>query len=416
MNVSARVLRASWVLAVLLAPARAGNVIVVDTAGFGDHVQIQPAVDAATDGDTILVRAGLYAGFVVTDKGLSIVAAPNSLVQIGGTVRVVSLASSRDLVLAGLTVQGSEHGLVLAGNTGSVRVQACELHGADGVDSMSGAWVSACADVVFSDCWLRGGRMGEGDCGHGLRALSSFVAFYDTRAEGGRGFDVDCNLYWLWGGNGGAGAWATSSRLFASNSDFLGGDGGNGSDNCMVENDGGSGGPGLNLRQGSRADLLDTFCLGGQGGQWGCGSFGCGQVGYDGLPTSVEAGSSLFVLTGSSRVLEAPTVVHEPPDTIRLTVHGIPGDAVFVRISRQTKFVFILNQFGVGTIPDVPAPVVLNLGVVPATGTLSRSIPSFPLGAGIDSRTYFLQPLVRATSGLRYLGTPSSLVVLDSAF
>jgi hypothetical protein len=89
---------------------------------------------------------------------------------------------------------------------------------------------------------------------------------------------------------------------------------------------------------------------------------------------------------------------------------------VFLSISRQTSFEFVLNQSGVRFTPQSPPPVVLNLGTIPAGGTLNAAIPSFDLGAGVESRSYFLQALHRLPNGERVLGSPASVVVLDSSF
>ena len=72
-------------LALLALPVRAG-ILVVDASGGGDFLDLQAAVDASVEGDTILVRAGTYAGFVATGKGLLVAAERGASVQVLGKV------------------------------------------------------------------------------------------------------------------------------------------------------------------------------------------------------------------------------------------------------------------------------------------------------------------------------------------
>jgi pectin methylesterase-like acyl-CoA thioesterase len=79
--------------------ANAG-VIVVDATGGGDFTQIQPAIDAAVDGDTIYVkRTGLYASFTVDDKALSVVGHDNPLwPDVTGTIEIKNRVPEDPLV------------------------------------------------------------------------------------------------------------------------------------------------------------------------------------------------------------------------------------------------------------------------------------------------------------------------------
>ena len=68
---SLQLLCSALVATSFLAPAPAAQVLhVVDGTGLGDFGTIQEAVDAASDGDQILVRAGAYGAFTIQGKGL----------------------------------------------------------------------------------------------------------------------------------------------------------------------------------------------------------------------------------------------------------------------------------------------------------------------------------------------------------
>ena len=70
-------LPASTILASLLlaaaAPSAQSKVWVVDASGGGDFLDLEPAVQTAAPGDTLLVRSGVY-GATSISKALSVIA------------------------------------------------------------------------------------------------------------------------------------------------------------------------------------------------------------------------------------------------------------------------------------------------------------------------------------------------------
>ena len=62
----------AWTLLLLAGPLRAQGVRIVEAPGLGSLPDIQSAVDAAADGDTLLVAPGSYAGFVIDGKQLAV--------------------------------------------------------------------------------------------------------------------------------------------------------------------------------------------------------------------------------------------------------------------------------------------------------------------------------------------------------
>ena len=151
------------------ARASAGDVLVVDDdGGVGvGFVDLQAAVDAAGEGDVILVRGGTYSGFIVDGKALTVQADTGATVDVASpssvSVNVVNLGAGQSVVLRGLHVEGGSLGIeppfqqsYRAGfsatdNAGSVWVEDCRIRGTAG-----GAVVRDSASVAFVRSRLRG--------------------------------------------------------------------------------------------------------------------------------------------------------------------------------------------------------------------------------------------------------------------
>lgn len=84
----------------------AQNTIVVDAAnGPGSSfTDIQPAIQAASDGDRILVRAGIYGGFAIDGKGLAILGEPGVFIQRLALVEIRNTTAQQPIALADLNI------------------------------------------------------------------------------------------------------------------------------------------------------------------------------------------------------------------------------------------------------------------------------------------------------------------------
>ena len=425
-------------LAALAARASAG-VLVVDPSGGGQHTTISAAVAAASEGDVLLVGSGFYLGFAIDGKSLTIVADQSAIVTVSGQVAVRNLAASQRVVLAGLDVLHPVLGsssvdpqvgaaLVVSACQGAVRAQDCSFEGATATASSCfstsrrgrhGATVQSSPSVALERCVLRGGRGGGhvSQCwcgtdgavgGDGLACFASKLAFYDGIAQGGDG-----GMGAEQGGGGGAGATvADGLGIVASNTSFLGGDGGSADagpsdpSGLCVTAYGGDGGHGLRVSSGA-AQHVGGILAGGEGG-----APPFGPRGEDGLPT---VGPNVFALEGPPRVLVAPHVAREGA-SYPLRFEGVPGDRVYLRISRETGFLHLNPWKGVLLTQDPRPAFVLVVGTIPASGVLvvNGTAPDVP--AALEATTYFLQAQFRSASGGTWLGSFAALTDLDAAF
>src|SRR5690349_16128261 len=261
----------------LLAPLASADVLVV--APTGPYTQIQAAVNAATDGDLVLVKPGSsYVGFHVQAKSLSIVAdAGLSGVGLQGTVIVSDLAAGQTVTVSGLNAdasvagtEGLHYGFYSNNNLGSVRCESCRFYGlpyldysGDGFDA---ARIVNSSDVSLVACTMQGGYCFEGYSwtipvgGCGARCELSSVTIVDCSLHGGLGLEGS------WGttsGGGGAGLAAGNSTVFLSSSTAQGGEGGDGGFAGPMPAPGGAG---VHSFNGGLVRVLDCVSAGGMNG------------------------------------------------------------------------------------------------------------------------------------------------------
>jgi hypothetical protein len=404
--------------------ALANKVWVVDQNGGGHFTQIQPAIDAAVDRDTILVLAGVYPGFTIDDKELAVVGEDGANVQVNGQVVIQNLVAGKFVVFGGFSARATNTAtLWLKDNLGSVRVQSVVLEGTypgTAVVTTQAALVESSADVFFTASTLVGasglywapGRPG----GHGLRSIGSSVALYDCTLRGGSG-GLGAGSQWFGdGGTGGHGCFTSSGFLFASSTSFEGGRGGDSSPygDCIGGYGwGGDGGHGLAIST-AQGELQRSPAHGGPPGQGMGGGppMYCGWV--DGNPgVSIDNPGLVHVTPGPPRRLAAQLVVREA-SSVPLSFDGLSGDWVSLYLSRETLYEFSPPRKGVFMVP--PSSSAQFMGQTNSAGHLSSGLVVPDLGGSVESRVYFLQSVHRAGTADRTLGTGRCLVVLDQAF
>jgi hypothetical protein len=404
-------------LTLLAAPADAvGKVFVV--APSGPYTNIQAAINAAGDGDVVLVEGGTYAGFQIPNKGVSVIANAGATVTVTSAISVVDLAATRDVVLQSLQValpnSTLANALDIGSSVGSIRVDGCTLPGANYFMSSSApsygtfaARIAQSTDITFSRCDLHGG-FSPINGGTGLHLTNSKAAMYDSMTVGATGGSMSpdgaCSA-----NNGGSGAFLLpGSYLFSSGGAFVGGDGGNATSAsfgfCAGCADGGYGNSGLHVSPGADARLIDNRFRGGLAGKgWpGCGSDGGAGGGLTGV------GAAVVPIPSRHAQLLAP--LHEGA-TVSVTVRGVPGDAVWLMRADGTSFrvrvsgVQLVDQLGPATF----------LGTVGADGKLTTTLAAGNLAVGEEGRIEFLQAF-HVSGTAQVFGPPMNLVTLDAAF
>jgi hypothetical protein len=425
-------------LAVLGSRARAGDVLVVSRSGGGTFTEIQAAVDAAQDGDAILIRAGTYARFSVDDKALTIVGDYDAEVQVEGSIEVRDLGADKTLVMLGLSAVGSlpagteaSHGLIARNNAGRIRAESCRFVGnsvvgqsvtgcADGSCNV-GTRVASTAELSLTRCTVLGGKLKVGfqlpaSGSRGIDVRASTLVVYDSSVQGREGNDGSgCGNH---GGHGGDGGWASNTLLLAAGSSFRGGKGGrtDGGD-CLGGVYGGDGGHGIELaasQPGSTAHLLDTQVVAGSGGSWTsmC-SIICGNNGSNG---HAREGTTFVDMVGAARRMVAPSPAREQTlPTFRF--QGLPNERVALLLSSTPASPSIVpSWFGFLMVRQTEPALTLPLGTTDATGVLEVDVLMPTLEPGESFRTVHLQSVFVDSQARKHLGTPSTLVVLDSTY
>lgn len=424
--------------AVLVAAARA-NVWVVDDNGPANFSTIQDAINAASDGDTIIVQPGNYTSFTINDKDLRVLGTGAQKPLVVGASQVTSLASQRAVVLSDLRFQlapASAWALQLTNCAGAVRVQRCNAKGANGPGGSScgactstghGVRVSGSPNVVLSEFSAQGGSSGQ--CGSGSNPSGCSVS-------------------------GGQGAWITSSALATFDCDFTGGNAGASTDFSGAST--GRGGDGFRA-EGSFVFASTSPMSGGTGGgflpsNWVCfnnsryeqlgrGGHGCsfestltssawfvkptltaGDYGatncsytFDEWPPAKffkrgPPGSTAARVVGQLRTSDMPAF-QGSTNVVSAIFEGAAGDVVEVFVSPQPDFVWNLPQRGVWSLSLAAALPPTIAGTIQSSGQLVASISLPPLQAKQSNQTWYVQPLFHNAAG-SFLGSPSAVTLV----
>lgn len=384
------------------------RVLVVDGSGGGQYATIQPAIDAALPGDTVLVKGGTYPGFQVVGKGLSLVGEFGMSVTCTSAVLVDGVPTGQRVLLQNLTLRQSVGPFILGAlrvrnSAGGVRVESCIVEPQMRIDALH---VEGSPDVLVRDTFVRGSDGPDlsfsANAGNAVTCATSNVATYGSQFAGGDGGGGDIQI----GGRGGDAWRQTSGELRAVQASFTGGDGGESTD-CLYGL-GGNGGGGL-LVTGTSGRAQATTTTGGAGG-----FHACGYTGADGLGLVYSPLLFTPAVPGPARTLSAPALVRDGSD-VTFSMQGAAGDAAFLLVSahdtRETSSAYE------GVLFAQPA-YLLRLLVGTSTGsaplTHTWPIPADLIPPGL-SCTFTAQVVFQASSGEVTMSNPLTMVVLDGS-
>ncbi len=380
-------LRPATALFALAAPFAAQTVWVVDdVAGPGvDFTRPQDAIDAASDGDVVLVRSGTYASsspfepesLTIDGKGLVLVEDDGHEAVLELPVAIRNLAAGQSVTLRGFEL--FETNLLAEDNQGTVWLEDLKV-----LAPLSTLpffpWVrfSNCDSVAINHCEMYG-VLGYGTVGgDAVRAENSSLHVYDSVMKGGDSVFFGA----IQGGEGlqlDAGGF-----LFASGTLIQGGDG-------PVD------GTALHLFAGSpTAILLDSPTVSGD------------------APVEIDSGT-LTTLGEDSNSFEVVGNPAREGEALTFLCHGDPGDVALISyaLSPGTLHVPLLNG---SLLVDVPTAITFDAGVVPASGTLTIPYTVGQLPPGIGGATVYVQCDFLSGVPTLVLGGGTAVTFLDGVY
>ena len=391
----------------------------------GSYTSLQAAVDAAEDGDTLLLEPqDLYKTAHIVGKGLHLQGLPGASWQatVFGQIEVKDLPASSVVTISDMTIGWGNSlsaplseidALWVRDCLGHVRVQRSSLVGAckrdfgqTFVTTGAGLRADSSPRVAVAHSILRGGNVGMqlsgylGDSGgDGVVSTNSLVGLYDCEVIGGEGSHETHP-----GGPGGAGVRVSGWGLFLSGTTVRGGQGGGGDYiGCTLSGDGG---PGLVATDG-QVQRIESSIEGGPHGIFNT----CGH-GTDG-PDTVLQNALLTDHAGLARSLAGPRAVDDA-STLTVSVAGAPGDQVWILRGRAPAFQPTGGPLGVVLVPKPWVLPLAPMGVIPSAGTLDIDLWTADLVGPMPSVMLYAQALVVGAGGEVRLSGPLHVLVRNT--
>ncbi|MFT5285972.1 MAG: hypothetical protein ACI8TQ_002140 [Planctomycetota bacterium] len=396
---------------------------VSSTDGVSDFATIQSAVDAASDGDTILVRPGTYGEFIIDGKGLIVLSGdggsfavdipPVTAVALTGWATIRNVPLSSTVIIRGMQIQTGVDpigftfgfpGMVLLNNAGDIWLEDVDidLSVATGGNFMYGVALLNSDSVNLVDSSFRGAPGSDG-----LFSLNSDVFAFESEFRGGLGFHFDdygTDVF----NDGGDGVNFSGGEFFGSDSLYEGGAGYSPLDGLLCGHATSDGGNGFNLANGTFRDRTGSSIAGAGGDGTFCGipSSSDGQTLIMSNGTMVPMTEPLRGMTTNSPVFEGDlftrTYYGEPSELVLLTVGGAIAPGAFV--------------------PDFMGPLFITgpqiyrfEGLLNGSGTKTKAFTLQDVGSG--AFTLYFQPSFfdLGTSTWR-TGSPTCVSFVDGSY
>ncbi len=405
-------------------PAWAGVLVVDEAGGAGaDFLQIEAAVTAAQDGDTILVRPGEYQTFSVAGKSLSIVADGEGVLAKGvPAFRVEGLAQDQEVLVRGLRCIYYIHVASCAGSVWIDEVQsehgtnvglnAPPCYGGVGLSgAIPGAWVTDSPRVTFTRCSLRGSTGIDGPdpvyglawAGSGLRVARSGVRAFDCEILGGPGHSSTIAIQI---DPGGEGLFLENATVTLVGCTVRGGPGG-----VHLANPCGGTHPagGAGVRFFGDLGVLRSAASTAAGGAADLDLLCPGLSGPAGAP--IAGTGTIVALAGHARHLRANSPVRGG-DTLTFELEGQPGETPLLLLSLAHEPIDLL---GGSLLIGLPPTDAFVLPALPADGQASLGFAVPGVGPALESLHLYAQAAFLDATPAIWLGAGTTVVLLDGS-
>jgi hypothetical protein len=381
--------------------------VVDDVPGPGvNFVTIQDAVDAAADRDIVLVRGGAYPGFSIVGKGLVVTADAGALVFLSLSTQVVvkGTAPGQSTILRGL---GGFANLLAQDVNGPLWIEDCDF-APQNFFAETAIQLVSCASVSIARTTAKGSTAISQFAsfgGHGLHAITSQVAAYDSKFIGAVGSSiVPAGAY-----AGGSGASVAGGSLYAARCVFQGGAGGNSLGTGGASGAEGAGGHGIDSSSTTSVTTVNGQYSGGAGG---AGSNG-GPAGAPGAPLALQG--TFTPHTAPKFLYFADSPVREQQALVFHFDIDIATD-FYLFVAADPGLVLPVGGVFGPLLLDPAALGFVFLGRIPSGPSLlsipTHNLPPTVAGFVLATQAIFLDPSLTFLE----IGSPSHLTILDSTF